>query len=218
MHQPMLLDGLRGRLALAALLLAVAAGRAPAAVTLPGAGGATVAVAGWTSGDESKQKLRRGAAGAGVATLSAGAAGYYMDVLESKLRERLDRSGVGVARRGEEITLSMPAALVFVGDGADLNPAFGTVLDGVANVLGHYEKTVLEVAGHGDERDGEAGPADARAATVAAYLERRGIAASRLLRFGAGASRPLAHGGGESGRARNRRIEVTVVPLVRDAG
>jgi len=207
----------RRGLALTALLLAAASGLATAAVTLPGAG-APVAVAGWTSGDDSKQKLRRSAAGAGVATLNAGAAGYYMDVLEAKLRERLDRSGVGVARRGEEITLSMPAALVFAGDGADLNPAFGRVLDGVANVLGHYEKTVLEVAGHGDERDGDAAPAGARAATVAAYLERRGIAASRILRFGAGASHPLGHGAGESGRARNRRIELTVVPLVREAG
>ncbi|MBS0394523.1 MAG: OmpA family protein [Proteobacteria bacterium] len=208
----------RALTALVATAVAMAA-TAACALTLPGAG-TSVAVAGWVSGDEAKQRLRRGAAGAGVPQLAAGAAGYYMDVLEGKLREQVDRSGAAVARRGDEVTLSVPAAVAFVADGTDLTPAADALLDGVASLVGHYDKTVIEVAGHSDDA-GDAARSEAltagRAQAVASYLEHHGVAHTRIVAIGAGATHPVARNDA-AGRVRNRRVELTIAPLVRATG
>ena len=174
------------------------------------------AAAGWISGEDSKQDLRRAATVAGVGTLAGGTAGYYMDVREAKLREQLDGSGVGVTRRGDEITLAMPAGLAFAPDSADLNAAFGGVLDKVAAVLKRYDKTVIEVAGHTDSagsREHNQVLSERRAAAVAAYLEKRGVLKSRVVTVGAGETRPIASNATADGRARNRRVELTLSPL-----
>jgi outer membrane protein OmpA-like peptidoglycan-associated protein len=177
---------------------------------------ASGAAAGWVSGEESKQDLRRAATGAGVGALAGGSVGYYMDVQESKLREQLDGSGVGVTRKGDEITLSMPGGLAFAPDSADLNAAFGGVLDAVAAVLKKYDKTVIEVAGHTDSagsREHNQALSERRAAAVAAYLEKRGVLKSRVATVGVGETRPVASNATAEGRARNRRVELTLSPL-----
>ena len=70
--------------------------------------GATLAhgarAVGWISGDAARDLRRRAVIGAGTSALAPGAVGYYMDVQEAKLREQLDRSGVIVMRRSDEIT------------------------------------------------------------------------------------------------------------------
>jgi outer membrane protein OmpA-like peptidoglycan-associated protein len=177
---------------------------------------ASGAAAGWISGEDSKQNVRRAATGAGVATLDGGSVGYYMDVQEAKLRQLLDGSGVGVHRKGDEITLTMPGALAFAPDSADLDPAFGNVLDAVARVLKKYEKTVVEVAGHTDSagsREHNQILSERRAAAVAADLEQRGVLKSRVVTLGAGETHPVASNASAEGRARNRRVELTLSPL-----
>jgi outer membrane protein OmpA-like peptidoglycan-associated protein len=179
------------------------------------------AAAGWISGESSKQSLRRAATGAGVGELAGGSVGYYMDVQESKLREQLDGSGVGVVRKGDEVTLSLPGNLAFAADSADLNAAFDGVLDAVAVVLRKYDKTVIEVAGHTDGTGGHEhnqALSERRAAAVAAYLEKRGILKGRIVAVGAGETRPVASNETSDGRARNRRVELTVAPLAATRG
>jgi outer membrane protein OmpA-like peptidoglycan-associated protein len=179
------------------------------------------AATGWISGEPSKQNLRRQASSAGVGTLAGGSAGYYMDVQESKLREQLDGRGVGVIRKGNEITLSLPGSLAFASDSADLNAAFGGVLDAVAVVLSKYDKTVIEVAGHTDStgsREYNQALSEKRAAAVAAYLEKHGVLKGRIATVGAGETRPVASNGTNDGRARNRRVELTLSPLAASGG
>jgi outer membrane protein OmpA-like peptidoglycan-associated protein len=194
-----------------------AAGAHGTAAAAPASGAAT----GWISGEDSKQDVRKAAADAGVGTLAGGSVGYYMDVQEAKLRQLLDGSGVGVHRNGDEITLTMPGGLAFAPDSADLDPAFGSVLDAVARVLKKYEKTVVEVAGHTDSagsREHNQVLSGRRAAAVAADLERRGVLASRVVTLGAGETHPLASNATTEGRARNRRVELTLSPLAPPKG
>jgi outer membrane protein OmpA-like peptidoglycan-associated protein len=208
------------RLACVAALAVLAAGGC-ATVGPSTARGTAPAASGWISGEAAKQSLRHAAAGAGVGQLAGGAAGYYMDVQEAKLRAQLDGSGIAVTRQGEDLTLSLPGSAAFAGDGADLNPGYGAVLDSVAAVLRQYDKTVIEVAGHADG-SGDAGVAQAlserRAAAVAASLERRGVLKSRVITVGAGGTRPLVSGDSAAARARNGRVEVTLAPLVAAGG
>jgi outer membrane protein OmpA-like peptidoglycan-associated protein len=184
----------------------------------PAAGGPA---AGWISGENSKQDLHRAATGAGVSELAGGSVSYYMDVQESKLREQVDGSGVGVTRKGNDITLTMPGSLAFASDSADLNVAFGGVLDSIAVVLKKYDKTIIEVAGHTDStgsREYNQALSQRRAAAVATYLEKRGILKSRIMVVGAGETRPVASNNTADGRARNRRVELTLSPLAKAGG
>jgi outer membrane protein OmpA-like peptidoglycan-associated protein len=189
-------------------------------VSLPGPT-SNAAATGWISGDTSKQSLRHATAAAGVAALDGASVGYYMDVQESKLREQLDGSGVGVTRKGDDLTLSMPGKLAFSSDSADLNAGFATVLEAVAGLLRKYDKSVIEIAGHTDStgsREHNQQLSEQRAATVAAFLEKRGILKGRMVTIGAGESRPIAGNDSAEGRARNRRVELTLAPLARTRG
>ena len=42
---------------------------------------------------------------------------------------------------------------------------------------------------------------------------RRGVSRDRIIVVGAGETRPIASNDTESGRAENRRVEITIVPL-----
>ncbi len=184
-------------------------------VALPGAASHAV-VAGWISGDAARQSLNRAALAAGIGGLAVGSSGYYMDVQESKLREQLDGSGVGVVRKGNDLTLNLPASLVFAAEGPELNPAAARVLDVVAAVLHKYEKTVIEVAGHtdgGGSREQLQALSERRATAVAAYLEQHGVRKLRIIAVGAGETRPVAVNDSAGGRAANRRVELTLSPV-----
>ncbi|HXQ31928.1 MAG TPA: OmpA family protein [Steroidobacteraceae bacterium] len=187
-------------------------GGQPSPALAPRAGSAV----GWSSGDRAKAIRRRAAIEAGVGPLAAGAISYYMDVQEAKLRELLHGTGVSVTRIGDEITLSLPEALTFAADSAELMPSIAGALDSVGVVLKKYDKTVIEVAGHTDST----GPhehgqrlTERRAATVGAFLEKCGIIKARLVTIGAAETRPVATNGTLEGRASNRRVELTLSPL-----
>jgi len=64
------------------------------------------------------------------------------------------------------------------------------------------------------------GPADynqklseRRAATVALYLHNRGVAKERLAAIRSGEKKPVASNNTAEGRARNRRVEITLDPI-----
>jgi outer membrane protein OmpA-like peptidoglycan-associated protein len=185
------------------------------AVKGAGIGAAVGAVAGLlTKGD----KLDNALIGAGVGALAGGGVGYYMDVQEAKLRQRLDGTGVSVTRMGDNITLNMPSNITFALNSADLNSQFFSALEGVGVVLQEYNKTVIEVAGHTDSSgsdDYNRTLSQRRAQAVASYLASQGVKSGRLITVGAGESHPVASNDTEQGRATNRRVELTIVPVTK---
>jgi outer membrane protein OmpA-like peptidoglycan-associated protein len=178
------------------------------------------AVAGAVAGLLTKgNKLDNALIGAGVGALAGGGVGYYMDVQEAKLRQKLAGTGVSVTRNGDNITLNLPSNVTFSSGSADLNSQFFGALDGVTLVLKEYDKTVIEVAGHTDSVGADQynkSLSERRAASVAGYLSSHGVKQQRLLTVGAGESYPVASNDSESGRAQNRRVELTIVPVTKD--
>ncbi|HEY6642081.1 OmpA family protein [Povalibacter sp.] len=178
-----------------------------------GIGAAAGAVVGLlTKGD----KLQNALIGAGVGAIAGGGVGYYMDVQEAKLRQKLEGTGVSVTRIGDNITLNLPSNITFATNSADLNAQFYNALDGVSMVLKEYEKTVIEVAGHTDSTGTEQynqALSLRRAQSVATYLSSHGVVSTRLLTVGAGEAHPVASNDTEQGRAANRRVELTIVPI-----
>lgn len=174
------------------------------------------AVAGLLSGDDATERRQRALAGAGVGALAGGAIGAYQDRQEAALRSQLAGTGVDVVRQGDNITLSMPGAITFGFDSSALAPQFRPVLDDLAMTLNEYNQTIIEVAGHTDSVGDAAYNqtlSEQRAATVATYLAGRGVMRDRMITIGAGESRPIASNDTEAGRAQNRRVEITLVPL-----
>ena len=180
-----------------------------------GIGAAAGAVVGLlTKGD----KLQNALIGAGVGALAGGGVGYYMDVQEAKLRQRLEGTGVSVTRMGDNITLNMPSNITFALNSADLNAGFYNALGGVAMVLKEYNKTVIEVAGHTDSTGSDQynqALSERRAQAVAGYLGSHGVKTQRLITIGAGEGHPMASNDTEQGRSANRRVELTIVPVTK---
>jgi outer membrane protein OmpA-like peptidoglycan-associated protein len=185
------------------------------AVKGAGIGAAAGAVVGLlTKGD----KLENALIGAGVGALAGGGVGYYMDVQEAKLRQRLAGTGVSVTRNGDNITLNMPSGITFALNSADLNSQFYGALDGVSMVLKEYDKTVIEVAGHTDSSGSDQynqSLSERRAQSVAGYLGTHGVKQQRLISIGAGEAHPVASNDSEAGRSANRRVELTIVPVTK---
>jgi outer membrane protein OmpA-like peptidoglycan-associated protein len=180
-----------------------------------GIGAAAGAVVGLlTKGD----KLQNALIGAGVGALAGGGVGYYMDVQEAKLRQRLEGTGVSVTRMGDNITLNMPSNITFALNSSDLNAQFFNALDGVSMVLKEYDKTVIEVAGHTDSSGSDQynqALSERRAQAVAGYLGSHGVKTQRLISIGAGEGHPVASNDTEQGRSANRRVELTIVPVTK---
>jgi len=215
----------------APLIIAVAA-----AVALAGC----AATEDFTSNPE-KQKTRQGAAigaaggavagllidggwkgaliGAGVGALAGGAVGNYQDKQEKKLRQQMAGTGVEVVRKGDNITLDMPGNVTFAFDSAELNPQFNSVLDKVAQTLVEFDQTVIQIAGHTDSTGSHAYNmklSDQRAASVRGYLAGHGVPGQRMHTIGAGPDHPIADNSTEAGRAENRRVEITIVPVTQE--
>lgn len=179
-------------------------------------GAAAGAVVGLVSGDDAVERRQRALLLAGVGALAGGAAGYYMDRQEAKLRAELDGTGVSVTRMGDNITLNMPGNITFATDSSNLNGDFYNVLGSVGKVVNEFDQTIVEVAGHTDSRGSESynqSLSERRAGSVARYLETREILAQRIMTVGMGELRPVADNTTPSGQQANRRVELTLVPL-----
>ncbi len=179
-------------------------------------GAAVGALAGIVSGDDATERRQRALIGAGIGALSGGAIGYYMDVQEAKLRQELAGTGVQVQRQGDNIVLGMPGKLTFdTGRSQIMNRSF-PVLDSVARVIAENEKTIVEVVGHTDSTGSNAinvPLSSDRAVAVADYLSSHNVMPARIATQGVSDRYPVATNDTDAGRALNRRVEITLVPL-----
>jgi outer membrane protein OmpA-like peptidoglycan-associated protein len=154
--------------------------------------------------------------GAGIGALAGGAVGNYMDRQEQELRRQTAGTGVEIERRGDELVLTMPAGITFPFNRYDLQPQFRPTLDRVAEILGEYPQTMIDVYGHTDSVGSDAYNqtlSENRARAVADYLSMRGVQSVRIATIGYGETQPVADNGSEAGRAANRRVELRIVPV-----
>ena len=154
--------------------------------------------------------------GTGIGALAGGAVGAYMDRQEQELRRQTAGSGVQIERRGDELVLTMPTGITFAFDRYDLQPQFRPTLDKVADVLGDYPQTMIDIYGHTDSVGSDAYNqtlSENRARAVTSYLSMQGVQQVRMATLGYGETQPIADNGTESGRAANRRVEIRIVPV-----
>ena len=179
---------------------------------LGAATGALVGVLASSKHDRGKGALIGAATGAAV----GGGIGYYMDVQEAKLRQKMKGTGVSVTRQGDNIILNMPNSVTFDTNSSQVKAAGANTLSGVAMVLKEYEKTHINVVGHTDSsggRDLNMRLSQERADSVGSNLITQGVDASRISMSGVGPDQPVASNSTAAGKAQNRRVTITLSPL-----
>lgn len=157
---------------------------------------------------------------AGIGAIAGGAIGAYTDRQERDLRAQGAGGSLMVQRRGDEILLVIPAAGMFAGNDATIQPSYHQFLDRLAQTLSVYGQTYIDLYGHTDAAGSERVNlplSQNRATAVADYLASRGVVRARIATQGFGGGQPLTGNGNADGRQRNRRIEIRIVP-VNDTG
>lgn len=152
--------------------------------------------------------------GAGLGALAGGAIGGVLDRQAGELRQSLGPD-VGVVNTGNEIVVTMPQDILFATDSAALRPDLQSDLRTIAANLQRYPDSVVVVTGHTDLTGTAAhnqALSERRADAVAGVLISSGVPARRIQAVGAGQTQPIASNGSASGRAQNRRVEITIRP------
>lgn len=186
------------------------------AVIGAGSGALFGAVVGLIAGDNSRDRRKKALLGAGLGAIAGGGIGYYMDVQEAKLRQKLSGTGVSVTRDGDNIILNMPSNITYAVGSSNINSQFYNVLNSVDIVVKEYNKTLIEIQGHTDATGSEQSNqvlSEKRASAVSDYFLSRDINPLRLATYGYGENHPVASNETEQGRQQNRRVEIILVPI-----
>jgi len=148
--------------------------------------------------------------------------------LEKSLAAEIGRKEIGLAEENGRLTINLSAKLLFDLGQADVNPAGQGVLKKVGAALKGLEDRRIRVEGYTDSLPitgplKEKYPSNwelsaARAASVVRYLQTAsGIPGERLAIAGYAQFQPVASNDTPEGRALNRRIQITLIPLLPQA-
>ncbi|MEY2944135.1 MAG: hypothetical protein RLY97_2149 [Pseudomonadota bacterium] len=156
--------------------------------------------------------------GAGIGGVAGGAIGYTMDKQIKELKEKTEGTGVDVTTTddGSAILVNLPDGVTFDTDSYMLKPGFRPTLDKIAANMAQYPNSLVDVYGHADSTGSATHNqllSENRARTVGDYLTIKGVAAARLRTQGFASTIPIASNDTPEGRAKNRRVEIKIVPI-----
>jgi len=178
------------------------------------AGAAVGAVLGATR-ESGNDRLRNAAVGAAIGGAVGAGIGYSLDRQAAELNQEFGNGQIDVINTGNELIVRMPEAILFATDSATLNGQLNSDLFVLADSLNKYPNSVVTVTGHTDNTGSAAYNQDLserRASSVAAVLRQGGVSGSRIRVVGAGENSPIATNQNASGRAQNRRVDITITP------
>jgi OOP family OmpA-OmpF porin len=119
------------------------------------------------------------------------------------------------ADRGDRLTATLPADLLFKNADVRLSPEAQTLLDTIANDLQSYPGAAVQIAAHTDDADTPAAKSELsfqRAQIVQQYLANQLGNDYHWVVISYGAAYPLAENNSAANRQRNRRIEIVIDP------
>jgi len=210
------MSALKAFAALAALSLTAACTTSTGELSRTNTGALTGAVAGGLlgaatgSGNRTPEVL----IGAGLGAMAGGVIGSHMDRQAAELRSSLGTNAT-VVNTGQEIVVTMAQDILFATDSAAVRPDLQGNLRAIASNINSYPVSTVFVTGHTDST----GSAQynqqlslRRADSVAGILISAGVPAQRVQIRGMGMTQPVASNETATGRAQNRRVEITIRP------
>lgn len=145
-------------------------------------------------------------------------AALFHDFL-SKFKKMIDAGRVSIRVRRGRIVLTLHNDVLFDEGKTDLKPDGKAALAEIAQTLKTVPGRSFQVAGHTDnlpikkkEFASNWELSTARAVVVVKFLAQQGVSSSALSAAGYGEFDPAGSNGDASGRAKNRRIEISLVP------
>jgi len=153
----------------------------------------------------------------GIVPVEAVGASAYMEQEAGDLRRELGAEGVGVVRHGTRVIITLPSDVAFAKSGADVEPKFAASFDALAGILNQYPATYIDIVGYADASGTKAlnqALSEKRANATAGYLVDHRVKSERIYVAGRGDSDPVASNDTPEGRAKNRRVEIALRPMI----
>ena len=148
-----------------------------------------------------------GAIGAGI--------GYSLDQQEADLRRQIGNDQVLIRNTGDRLIVTLPQDILFATNSFAVRPDLQRDLRALAANLQAYPQSTVQIIGHTDS-DGDAAfnqtLSERRANAVADVLLNEGIPFGRIQAFGRGETQSVADNLTPEGKARNRRVEIVILP------
>lgn len=144
--------------------------------------------------------------------------------LTTKLEVEVQSGDIAIRQRGHELVVDVADKVLFDIGEVDINERGQKVLTQVAQTLASFQKHTIQVGGHTDSapvispKVRERFPTNwelstGRASNVVRFLQEKGrIPGKRLVAAGFAQFRPTASNQSSAGRAKNRRIEIVLLP------
>jgi chemotaxis protein MotB len=182
---------------------------------------ATVKIQELTRGLEDANSAKKVLEDQKAAELAAAKKSY--EDMQAGLKDQIAAGQVQISQLKGKLTLNMVDQILFDSGSAEVKPDGKKVLDKVGEALNKVADKDVRIEGHTDNKPLSAAlqakfPSNwelstARATSVARYLiEHDGVDPKRLVAAGYGEFRPKDTNDTAEGRAKNRRIEIILVP------
>ena len=169
------------------------------------------AVVGGAIGNANGSTAKGAILGAVVGGAAGMIIGHQMDKQAAELKQNIP--GAVVERVGEGIQVTFASGLLFDLDSDVVRAEAASNLRNLAASLDKYPGSDLLIVGHTDSVGTDSynlGLSERRAEAAASYLVANGVERSRLRSRGLGETEPVAPNESESGRSKNRRVEVAI--------
>jgi outer membrane protein OmpA-like peptidoglycan-associated protein len=185
--------------------------------TATGAGvgaGIGAIIGGTTSGGGSSRATKGAVLGGAAGALIGNIWSNRMEKQKQEMEAATRGTGIQVSQTSDNrLKLEIPADVSFDTGRSDIKSNFRPVLERFAQTLNDNPAATVSIIGHTDSTGG-ANVNDPlsvdRAARTRDYLSQRGISPNRIMIDGRGEREPIASNDSDSGRARNRRVEIYV--------
>lgn len=180
-----------------------------------GVGAGLGAILGGTTGGGGGERAAKGAVIGGAAgALIGNIWSNRMEKQKQAMEQATRGTGVQVTQTSDNrLKLEIPADVSFDTGRSDIKSNFRPVLERFAQTLNENPAATVTIIGHtdsvGDDSVNQPLSVD-RAANTRNYLAQRGVSSNRIAIEGRGEREPIASNDDNSGRARNRRVEIYV--------
>lgn len=158
--------------------------------------------------------------GAAVGGTAGALIGKKMDKQKKELEASLPEEAVVESiNEGEALKVTFDSGILFATNSSTVSAASKSALRNLATSLNANPDTDIKIVGHTDSTgkvDYNQTLSEKRAKSVYDYLmEDQGISSSRMTFEGKGIHEPVADNATPEGRAKNRRVEILILPNAR---